>query len=146
MTSCPLSGSRFAANGTYGMPSFHHKRGEQCTPTPYTYQRQPAPSSLSLFKPFYYHQFTIVFYLTKNCGFRHYTYGRPLGNSSIDRWVQLRHVGTWETRCKPITHVHFNSKRAQGVAPWPRPVRMLLSLCCSDLRSMVWWREVSPEI
>ena len=37
-------------------------------------------------------------------------------------------------------------KRTQGVAPRPRPVRVLLSLCGSDLRSVIWWRGVSPEI
>jgi hypothetical protein len=55
----------------------------------------------------------------------------------------------WEMgKCdeQPITHAHSGPKRTQGVAPWPRLVRMLLSLCCSDLRSVVWWRGVSPEI
>ena len=55
----------------------------------------------------------------------------------------------WEMgKCdeQPITHAHSGPKRAQGVAPRPRPVRMLLSLYCSDLRSVVWWRGVSPEI
>ena len=55
----------------------------------------------------------------------------------------------WEMgKCdeQPITHAHSSPKRAQGVSPRPRPVRMLLSLCCSDLKSVVWWRGVSPEI
>ena len=47
---------------------------------------------------------------------------------------------------KPITHAHSDPKRTQGVVPRPKPVRILLSLCCSDLRSVVWWRGVSPEI
>jgi hypothetical protein len=47
---------------------------------------------------------------------------------------------------KPITQAHFGPKRTQGVAPWPRPVRVLLSLCDSNLRSVVWWRGVSLEI
>ena len=37
-------------------------------------------------------------------------------------------------------------KRTQGVAPQPRPMKVLLSLCDSDLRSVIWWRGVSPEI
>ena len=44
-----------------------------------------------------------------------------------------------------MTHVHFSPKRTQGVAPRPRPVRILLPLCCSDFRSVVWWRGVSPK-
>jgi hypothetical protein len=47
---------------------------------------------------------------------------------------------------KPMTHVHSSPKRTQGVASWPKPVRVLLSLCGSDLRSVVWWRGVSSEI
>ena len=47
---------------------------------------------------------------------------------------------------KPITHVHSGPKRTQGVAPRPRPLKVLLSLCGSDLRSVVWWRGVSLEI
>ena len=47
---------------------------------------------------------------------------------------------------KPTTHAHSGPKRIQGVAPRLRPVRMLLSLYCSYLRSVVWWRGVSPEI
>ncbi len=38
------------------------------------------------------------------------------------------------------------SKRTQGVAPRPRPVRVLLILCGFDLNSVVWWRGVSPKI
>ncbi len=37
-------------------------------------------------------------------------------------------------------------KRTQGVAPRPRPVRVLLPLCGLDLRNVVWWRGVSPKI
>jgi hypothetical protein len=37
-------------------------------------------------------------------------------------------------------------KRTQGVAPRPKPVRVLLPLYGSDLRSVVWWRGVSPKI
>ena len=47
---------------------------------------------------------------------------------------------------KSIIHAHSGPKKTQGVTPRPRPVRMLLSLCCFDLRNVVWWREVSPEI
>ena len=126
ITSCPLSGSRSVASGTHDMSSFHHNRGEQCSLTPYTYQRQPTPPSLSLFKSFYYHQLIIALYLTRNHGFRHCAYGRPLSNNSIDHWVQLRHMGTWKTGCKPTTHAHFSLKRTQEVAPRPRPMRVLL--------------------
>ena len=45
-----------------------------------------------------------------------------------------------------MTHVHSGPKRTQGVAPRPRSVRVLLSLCGSDLRSVIWWRGVSPEV
>ena len=45
-----------------------------------------------------------------------------------------------------MTHVHFSPKRTQGVAPRLRPVGVLLSLYGSDLRSVVWWRGVSPKI
>jgi hypothetical protein len=47
---------------------------------------------------------------------------------------------------KSTTHAHSGPKRTQGVAPRPRSVRMLVSLCCSDSRNVVWWRGVSPEI
>ena len=46
----------------------------------------------------------------------------------------------------PMTYVYFSPKRTQGVAPRPGPVRVLLSLCGSDLRSVIWLREVSPKI
>ena len=44
-----------------------------------------------------------------------------------------------------MTHVHFSPERTQGVAPQPRPVRVLLPLSYSDFRSVVWWRGVSPK-
>ena len=82
----------------------------------------------------------------KNYKFWYCSRGRLLNNSS-------KTIGSsrdaWEMgKCnkKPITHAHSDPKRIQGVAPRPRPVRMLLSLCGSDLRSVVWWRGVSPEI
>ena len=37
-------------------------------------------------------------------------------------------------------------KMTQGIAPRPKPVRVLLSLYGSDLRSVVWWRGVSLKI
>ena len=47
---------------------------------------------------------------------------------------------------KSLKTVISVSKRTQGVAPRPKPVRVLLSLCGLDLRSVVWWRGVSPKI
>ena len=45
-----------------------------------------------------------------------------------------------------MTYIHFSPKRTQGIAPRPRPVRVLLLLCGLDLRSVVWWRGVSPKV
>ena len=56
---------------------------------------------------------------------------------------------TWELgKCdkNPWPMIILVPKRTQGVAPRPRLVRVLLSLCGSDLRSVVWWRGVSPKI
>ncbi len=126
MTSCLLIGSRSAVSGTRIMSFSHHKIGEQCIPTSLHVSEASSPSSLSLSEPFYHHQLTMVLYLTINHGFRYCTYGRPLGKSSMDHWVQLRHVGIGKTWWKPVTHVHFSPKKIQGVAPWPRPMRVLL--------------------
>ena len=65
------------------------------------------------------------------------SYGRLMGKSS-------RTIGyienTWEMGKydeNPMTYVYLSPKRTQGVAPRPRPVRVLLSLCGSDLGSVV---------
>ena len=55
--------------------------------------------------------------------------------------------GNWKNVIKnPWPMFILLLKRTQGVVPRPRPVRVLLSLCGSDLRSVIWWRGVSPEI
>jgi hypothetical protein len=56
---------------------------------------------------------------------------KTMGNSQ-DTWE----MGKYDE--KPMTYVHSGPKRTQGAAPRPRPVRVLLSLCGSDLRSVVW--------
>jgi hypothetical protein len=56
---------------------------------------------------------------------------------------------TWEMGRydeNPMTHVHFSPEKDSGSSHGPRPVRVLLSLCGSDLKSVVWWRGVSPKI
>ena len=63
----------------------------------------------------------------------------------MDHWAQPRHMEISKTWWKPMTRVHFNPKRTQGVAPRPRPVRVLLPLCCWDFRSVVWRKGVSPK-
>ena len=110
-----------------------------------TRTRGNQPSSLSLSKLPQHHQLTMVLYLTKNHGIWYCTCGRLIGKSSMDHWAQPRDMGIGKTWWKPMTHVHFSPKRIQGVAPWPRHVRVLLPLYCWDFRSVVWWREMSPK-
>ena len=105
-----------------------------------TRTRGSQPSSSSLSKLLQHYQLTMTLYLTGNHGFWYCSRSKLLNNNS-------KTIGkgqdTWEMKKydkKPMTHVHFNSKRTQGVAPRPRPVRVLLSLCGSDLRSVVLWR------
>ena len=103
-------------------------------------------SSLSHSKLLQHNQLTVALHFTRNHGFWYCSRGRLLDKSS-------RTVGdiqdTWELGKydeNPITHVHFSPKKTQAVAPRPRPVRVLLPLCGLDLRSMVWWKGVSPKI
>ena len=103
-------------------------------------------AGLPFFKLLQHLQLTSALHLTENHEFWYCSRNRFLHNSS-------KTIGSsqdaWEMRkCdkKPIIHVHSGPKRTQGVVPRPRPVRMLFSLCCSDLRSVVWWRRVSSEI
>ena len=111
-----------------------------------TRTRGSKPSSSSLFKLLLPHQFTMVLYLTGNYGFWYCSRDSLLGKSS----KTIRHIqDTWELAKydeNPMTHVHFNPKRTQGITLRPRPVRVLLPLCGSDLKSVVWWRGVSPKI
>ena len=137
ITSCLFIGSRSATNGTRIMPSSHHKRREQCTPTSLHVLEATNPFSLSLSKLFHHRQLIIVLYLTRNHGFRYCTYGTPLGKSSMDHWAQPRHIRIVKTWCKPITHVHFSPKMTQGVALRPRLVRVLLLFVVKTLG--VWF-------
>jgi hypothetical protein len=96
----------------------------------FTGTRGSRPFSLSLSKLLQHHQLTMAPYLTGNHGFWYCTCGRLLGKS-------LRTIGyiqdTWELGKydeNPITHVYFSPKKTQGVAPRPKPVRVLLPLCC----------------
>jgi hypothetical protein len=101
----------------------------------------------TIFKLLQYLQLISALHPTGNHEFWYCSRSRLLNNNSktIRNSQDAWEMGKYDKK-KLITNVHSGPKRTQGVAPWPKPMRMLLSLCCSYLRSVVWWRGVSPEI
>ena len=94
-----------------------------------TCTRGSKPSSLSLSKLLQHDQLTIVLHFTWNHEFWYCSRGRHLGKSSktIGHIQDIWELGKYDEN--PMTHVHSGPKRTQGVAPRPRPVRVLLPLC-----------------
>ena len=100
----------------------------------------------TIFKLLQHLQLISALHLTGNHEFWCCSRNRLLNNSL--KTIGSSHDASELGRCDKKTHDHVHSgpKRTQGVAPRPRPMKVLLSLCGSDLRSVVWWRGVSPEI
>ena len=121
---------------------FTNKERNSNSSSPQTCQRQLVFHS----KLLQHFQLISTFHFTRNYRFWYCSRSRLLNKSSktIGNSQDTWELGKYDK--KPMTHVHFSPKRTQGVAPRPRLVRVLLSLCGSDLRSVVWWRGVSPEI
>ena len=100
----------------------------------------------TIFKLLQHFQLISALHPTGNHEFWYCSHSRLLHNNSK---TMGNSQDTWEMGKydeKPMTYVYSGPKGTQGVAPRPRPVRVLLSLCGSDLRSVVWWRGVSHEI
>jgi hypothetical protein len=90
-------------------------------------------SRSTIFKLLQHLQLISALHPTGNYKFWYYSRSRLLNNcsktirNSQDAWE----MGKCDKK-KPITHVHFGPKKTQGIAPQPKLVRMLLSLCGSD--------------
>jgi hypothetical protein len=100
----------------------------------------------TIFKLLQHLQLISALHSTGNHEFWYCSRSRLLHNSSKTIGSSQDALEMGKCDKKATTHAHSSPKRTQGVAPQPRPVRMLLSLCCSDLRSVVWWKGMSPKI